>query len=60
MLQTDQVIYLCLDGGAIEDIVLYGKVIASDKKILITAAVQAYGMTPRSFRAEDYGMLVIL
>ena len=49
-----------MDGGAKEDIGSFGAVIANNKEILIKVSGQAYGKTPRSFRAEGYGMLAIL
>ena len=60
MLQNNERIYLCSDGGAKEDIGSFGAVVASNQEIMIQVSGQAYGKTPRSFRAEGYGMLAIL
>ena len=38
----------------------YGSIIATDDSILTETRGQAYGHTPRSFRAEGYGLLANL
>jgi hypothetical protein len=50
----------CSDGGAVDTIGSYGSIIATDDTILTETRGQAYGHTPRSFRAEAYGLLANL
>jgi hypothetical protein len=50
----------CSDGGAVNTIGSYGSIIATDDTILTETRGQAYGHTPRSFRAEAYGLLANL
>jgi hypothetical protein len=50
----------CSDGGAVSTVGSYGSVIATDDTILTETRGQAYGHTPRSFRAEGYGLLANL
>lgn len=59
-LKTNKDIYICSDRGAKNTVGSYGAVVATDKKILLKLTRQAYRNTPRSFRAEAYGMLAIL
>jgi hypothetical protein len=55
-----QRLVFCSDGGAIATVGSYGSIIATDKTILTETRGQAYGDTPRSFRAEGYGLLANL
>ena len=50
----------CSDGGAVSTVGSYGSIIATDDTILTETRGQAYGHTPRSFRAEGYGLLANL
>jgi hypothetical protein len=50
----------CSDGGAAATVGSYGSVIATDDTLLTETRGQAYGHTPRSFRAEGYGLLANL
>jgi hypothetical protein len=50
----------CSDGGAVATVGSYGSIIATDDTILTETRGQAYGHTPRSFRAEGYGLLANL
>jgi hypothetical protein len=50
----------CSDGGATATVGSYGSIIATDNTVLTETRGQAYGHTPRSFRAEGYGLLANL
>jgi hypothetical protein len=50
----------CSDGGAVSTVGSYSPIIATDKTILTETRGQAYGHTPRSFRAEGYSLLANL
>ena len=56
---TDPLVF-CSDGGAASTVGSYGSIIATDDSILTETRGQAYGHTPRSFRAEGYGLLANL
>ena len=45
------------DGGAEETTGSYGSIIAGKDEVLATITGRAFGITPRSFRAEAYGVL---
>jgi hypothetical protein len=59
-LRNDECLFMVSDGGAANQRGSFGSVIASSEHIIIECGGRAQGADPRSFRAEGYGILVIL
>jgi hypothetical protein len=59
-LRTAQLLLLALDGGAHSLQGSFGCLLATQETILLDCGGRVYGLDPRSFRAEGYGMLTIL
>ena len=59
-LQQGAPLVICSDGGAAALSGSYAAAIASDNKILIAICGRAFGLLPRYFRSETYGILALL